>query len=98
MNCFIILGLPGDSPDKLAYTIDLCEQYNARIRPTIYTPYNDIIDDLSDETLMQYNRQLFVDGTVSLEDAEQYYNLFYNRRYFKTPVRDGKEPPECRTG
>jgi anaerobic magnesium-protoporphyrin IX monomethyl ester cyclase len=86
LNCFIILGLPGDTPEDNEYTIDLCEKYGARIRPTIYTPYQDLDDKASQEEVMTYNRQIFVDNLISAQDETKYYDIFYKRLYKETQV------------
>ena len=77
LNCFVILGLPGDSPDAVSKTIEKIIDMGARVRPTIYTPYHLMTSDMDEATYASFNRQLFVNGIVSKEDARAYYRLFY---------------------
>lgn len=86
LNCFIILGLPGNTPENDEYTIKLCEKYGARIRPTIYTPYQDLQEDASADDIMMYNRQIFSENLISDEDENKYYDLFYQRAYKPTGI------------
>ena len=79
LNCFVILGLPGDEAQNVAYTIRLAESLGCRVRPTIYTPYEKMNEDMSEEEVASFNRQLFADGVVSQHAAHEYYSLFYNR-------------------
>ena len=88
LNCFIILGLPGDTPEDSDYTIDLCEKHGARIRPAIYTPYQDLVEDVNPEKIMSYNRQLFVDDLICPHEERKYYSIFYKRLYKKTQVME----------
>jgi radical SAM superfamily enzyme YgiQ (UPF0313 family) len=77
LNCFVILGLPGDSLDDVAATIERVRAKGARVRPTIYTPYQDLTADLDEATVASYNRQLFVAGIVDESVAQAYYALSY---------------------
>lgn len=78
LNCFIVLGLPGDSPENVAHTIDKCLENGARIRPTIYTPFDHLTEDMCLSEVSTFNRQIFPQGYVSEEDARKYYELFYS--------------------
>jgi anaerobic magnesium-protoporphyrin IX monomethyl ester cyclase len=77
LNCFVILGLPGDSPGGVAHTIERVMSSGARVRPTVYTPYQNLTPDIGEFELSTYNRQLFVDGEVTDDVAQFYYGLCY---------------------
>ena len=77
LNCFVILGLPGDSPGGVAHTIERVISSGARVRPTVYTPYQNLTPDIGEFELSTYNRQLFVDGEVTDDVAQFYYGLCY---------------------
>ncbi|MFP5023492.1 B12-binding domain-containing radical SAM protein [Pseudonocardia phyllosphaerae] len=61
LNCFVIVGLPGTSPDGALRTMDTVRAYSARARPTLYTPYHHMHADMSERELSSFNRQTFVD-------------------------------------
>lgn len=77
LNCFVILGLPGDSLDDVAATVERVRAKGARVRPTIYTPYQELTADLDEATVASYNRQLFASGIVDESVAQAYYALCY---------------------
>lgn len=80
LNCFIILGLPQDSPEEVQNTINICMQQGARVRPTIYTPYHLMQDTMSIAEVNRFNRQLFVPDYLPSDIAQRYYEIFYNNR------------------
>lgn len=78
LNCFIILGLPGDTPADVQMTIETCLKYGARIRPTIYTPYNLLKEDMTIAQVGEFNRQFFPECYLKDNEAIKYYKLFYD--------------------
>ncbi|MEM9546927.1 MAG: radical SAM protein [Bacteroidota bacterium] len=90
VNCFIILGLPGDSIEGVRYTVQKILRFNGRVRPTIYTPYHLLREDMTVDEVNNFNRQFFVredKETISETDKLLYYNLFYNNQDdFETQV------------
>lgn len=95
LNCFVILGLPGETIEGAKYTIEKVGTSGARVRPTVYTPYHLIRSDMSIEEVSSFNRQFFVDGLVSEEEARGYYALFFAEELSPTqvmmniPIREG---------
>jgi anaerobic magnesium-protoporphyrin IX monomethyl ester cyclase len=77
LNCFVILGLPGDSPGGVRLTVEKVLEVGARVRPTIYTPYHLLRDDMSVAQVGELNRQLFLRGTQPEAIEQLYYELFY---------------------
>ena len=77
VNCFLMFGVPGDSPPDVFETLKLCQQLETRVRPTIYTPYHLLKDNMTVEDVSNFNRQFFLPEAFTAEDAEQYYKLFY---------------------
>lgn len=90
LNCFIILGLPGDTPEEAEYTINAALKAGARIRPTIFTPYNLITENTDKSELFKFNRQIFYQSEfLSATDIEAYYKLFYaNKNDVATQVME----------
>ncbi len=89
LNCFITLGLPGDTPKNVKYTIETCLSYDARVRPTIYTDYSRLKDTMSVLEVSNFNRQYFPPDYLSTEEALEYYKLFYDLKDDKaTQVMD----------
>jgi anaerobic magnesium-protoporphyrin IX monomethyl ester cyclase len=80
LNCFIILGLPGDTPEDVQNTVRICTEYGARVRPTIYTPYHNMNEKMTVNEVNKYNRQLFSPGIFSEDITLKYYDIFYNNK------------------
>nr|AEH57243.1 radical SAM NikJ-like protein [Prochloron didemni P3-Solomon] len=85
LNCFIILGLPGQTLDNAKYTIEKVRSKGARCRPTIYTPYEKLSSDMDEETVMAYDRQFFLQKLSPLEEAE-FYKLAFGEELNPTRV------------
>lgn len=89
INVFLIFGLPGDNPENMRHTIQTCLDQGIRVRPTIYTPYDKLNHEMTSIEVSAFNRQLFVDGTISAGDASDFYALFYNNQLDKaTKIMD----------
>jgi radical SAM superfamily enzyme YgiQ (UPF0313 family) len=86
INCFVILGLPNQTPEDAEKTISLIEGYGARVRPTIYTPYFSMTENDNTSNLSIYNRQIFVPNTVPNEHEDDYYQILYSKKYMDTNV------------
>jgi anaerobic magnesium-protoporphyrin IX monomethyl ester cyclase len=87
LNCFVILGLPGDSVEGVEYTIRRVLENGARVRPTIYTPYHEMHAEMTLEEVGRYNRQLFTPKIMSNEKSYSCYQLLYaNRSDRATPL------------
>ncbi len=61
LNCFVIVGLPGTTPQGALATIEAVGRAGARARPTVYTPYHLMRPDMTEREMSAFNRQLFVD-------------------------------------
>lgn len=96
LNCFIMLGMPGDTPENLQFTIETCLKHGARIRPTIYTPYNLMRDDMSLAEIGDFNRQYFPEGYLDANTAKRYYQLFYDLKIDR-PTEVMRNIPEIKS-
>jgi hypothetical protein len=80
LNCFVILGLPGDNPQTAHRTMDAVRAAGARVRPSIYTPYDELHSGMDPRTISSFNRQLFVaDHPAAADQRLAYYRLFFGR-------------------
>jgi radical SAM superfamily enzyme YgiQ (UPF0313 family) len=83
LNCFVMLGIPGITLEDSLNTIQTLNQYQVRIRPTVYTPYYKMNADMSLKDLAKFNRQLFDD---SMADKERLYNILFGKTLKNTEV------------
>lgn len=86
LNCFVILGLPGETIEGAQYTINKIHERKGRVRPTIYTPYNLLNENMSVEEVSSFNRQLFVDNVIDPEDELSIYEEFFGKDNHLTEV------------
>ena len=77
LNCFIMLGIPGDTPENVKFTIETCLHHGARIRPTIYTSYQFLREDMTIEEVGEFNRQFFPTNYLDPAIGRKYFELFY---------------------
>ena len=88
LNCFVILGLPSDSLAGALATVDAVREAGARLRTSIYTPYDAITADMNSKAVAGFNRNLFVGSHPSLAEREKYYAMFYGRDTLPTKVME----------
>ncbi|MBV6695148.1 B12-binding domain-containing radical SAM protein [Serratia quinivorans] len=95
LNCFIMMGLPGDSIEGLKSTIKYVHDNNARYRPTIFTDYHKINDDMSVDDISLFNRQLFATRSYPDSQEKEYYRLFHGYEYKKITCVEKNIPVHC---
>lgn len=88
LNCFVILGLPGQSVSGARYTIEQVRAAGARVRPTIYTPYDRLDADMSAKEIDSFDRTLFAEGAAAPNDMASYYDLALGTERRPTRVMD----------
>ncbi|WP_432168646.1 B12-binding domain-containing radical SAM protein [Streptomyces sp. bgisy031] len=89
LNCFVVVGLPGTTVESARKTIETALALGARVRPTLFTPYDTLSAKSTDLEIMAMNRQTFVPGSVSFDSHEQHdaYGLLFGAK--ATAVSDG---------
>ncbi|MEE1782941.1 B12-binding domain-containing radical SAM protein [Streptomyces sp. SP17BM10] len=92
LNCFVIVGLPGTTPEGARHTMAAVKDLGARVRPTLYTPYEQMRADMTEAQLSAYNRQTFVDpeavrATTGREPGE-FLALLYGGDDYRTPATE----------
>ncbi|WP_236792408.1 radical SAM protein [Amycolatopsis sp. GM8] len=88
LNCFLIVGLPGTTPDGARRAMDVINGAGARVRPTLYTPYDRIRADMTEREVSAFNRQLFVDEDeirATGIDPGEYLAVLYRKDDYVTP-------------
>ncbi|TGY97176.1 hypothetical protein E5329_05720 [Petralouisia muris] len=76
LNCFVMLGIPGISVEESMKTIEKLNNYNVRIRPTVYTPYYEMNSDMQLNELSKFNRQL-LGKSFSYDEKLKLYNVIF---------------------
>ena len=75
LNCLVMLGMPGQTPEGLQYTFDVVRDVGAKIRPMIYTDFDALRSDMTEFQLAAHSRQLAADGVHEGMDRQWLYRL-----------------------
>jgi anaerobic magnesium-protoporphyrin IX monomethyl ester cyclase len=89
LNCFVIVGLPGTTPAGTQRAMEMITKAKARVRPTLYTPYERMHAGMSERELSAFNRQTFVEPDKVLATGHTpaaYLDLIYGRDGYVTPA------------
>lgn len=76
LNCFVIVGMPGQSLAGARYTIERLTALGARVRPTIFTPYHEMDPALDEADVARFDRQ-YLHGHHDAEDRLALYRLAF---------------------
>ncbi|MEU6073978.1 radical SAM protein [Micromonospora sp. NPDC047074] len=88
LNCFVIVGLPGTSPEGTRKTMEMISAAGARVRPTLYTPYHQMRADMTEREVSAFNRQTFVDADEvrrAGHDPQEFLQLLFRADDYQTP-------------
>jgi radical SAM superfamily enzyme YgiQ (UPF0313 family) len=77
LNCFLMLGLPGESATDAINTMQQLIADGHRVRPTVYTPYERMTPEMSMAQFVTFNRQIFHCEHLSASDRALLYHSLY---------------------
>lgn len=77
LNCFVIAGLPGATLAGVEQTVRQLLGLGVRVRPTIFTAWEQLRDGMSEHEISLFNRQIRPPGSPNLaaEDLRRLYGL-----------------------
>jgi anaerobic magnesium-protoporphyrin IX monomethyl ester cyclase len=87
LNCFVVLGLPGTSPQGAQATADHVRARGARLRPTIYAPIDRLRPTMAAAEVDAFNRHFLADAW-SQDEAQRLYRLMFGHEPRPTRVMD----------
>lgn len=70
----IMLGIPHQNKESILNTFTFLENLNVEIRPTIYTPYQTMDENMIVDQIESYNRKLFHSSVDGVNDYELLLN------------------------
>ena len=76
LNAFVIVGLPGTTPDGIRHTVEVAREVGARVRPTMYAPFHELHPAMTQLEISRYNRQLIAAAGDPMTRKELYGFLF----------------------
>ncbi|MET8760693.1 radical SAM protein [Lentzea sp. NPDC004782] len=89
LNCFVIVGLPGTTPAGTQRTVDLLTAAGARVRPTLYTPYQHMHGAMSEREVSAFNRQVFTGSEEVLQSGHaptEFLRFIFGGHQYRTEV------------
>ncbi len=93
LNCFVIVGLPGTTVADAEAAIARVRSVGGRVRPTMYSPHEQLHPDIPLDALSLHNRQILPDGAFP-EPAERQraYDIVFGHE--QRPTRVGEQMGE----
>ncbi len=91
LNCFLIVGLPGTTPEGTRRAMREIAAAGARVRPSLYTPYDRMRADMTEREMSAFNRQLFVDPDeirATGHDPVEFLELLFGADPYVTPATE----------
>lgn len=77
----IMLGIPHQNKESLINTFTFLDNLNVEIRPTIYTPYQEIHKDMTVDQIESYNRKLFHTSVDDITNLQLLKLVYYPNLY-----------------
>ena len=87
-----MLGMPNQEKESIINTLKFLRDRNVIIRPTIYTPYNGITEDIEISDLSKFNRKTYENNNIPGVSSEQLLQLVKNPYNFEEILGIPKMP------
>jgi radical SAM superfamily enzyme YgiQ (UPF0313 family) len=79
LNCFVILGLPGETIDDAENTAKIVRDVGARYRPTTYESNVKYTSDITEEDILLNAQRRFIEG-YSKEEISRFNKLLFEEK------------------
>ncbi len=77
LNCFVMVGMPGETIAEAAKGVEHLIAAGYRVRPTVFTPYDQMQTEMSVQEYSMFNRQLMHHSKMDLAERTEGYSLLY---------------------
>lgn len=74
----VMLGMPNQTKEDIVNTLSFLRRRNVIARPTIFTPYHDMPEDVEISDLGRFNRKTYENNNVKGVSSEQLLQLVHN--------------------
>ena len=78
-----MLGMPNQTKESIISTLKFLRDRNVIIRPTIYTPYHDLPEDIQISDLGKFNRKTYENNNVEGVSSQQLLELVSDPNNFE---------------
>ncbi|MGO9482142.1 MAG: B12-binding domain-containing radical SAM protein [Candidatus Kryptoniota bacterium] len=79
LNCFLMLGLPGQEVEDISSDKDLIQELGAKLRMTAYTPYQNLHDSMTEDELVCFCRWILVTESQKEEMTKMIYSSLFGK-------------------
>lgn len=79
----VMLGMPNQTKESIISTLKFLRDRNVIIRPTIYTPYHDLPEDIQISDLGKFNRKTYENNNVDGVSCQQLLDLVSDPNNFE---------------
>lgn len=81
-----MFGVPNQTKESIAYTLDFLNKYEVNIRPTAYTPFYEMNHNMNEEQISKYDKRTYYEGIPNLSYRD-FLKLIYDTKDYKTILK-----------
>ena len=81
-KALIMFGVPNQTKESIKYTLDFLNDNNVNIRPTAYTPFYEMTEDMSLDEISHFDKRTYYKGIDGLSYGN-FLELIYDTKDYK---------------
>ena len=81
-KALIMFGVPNQTKESIKYTLDFLSDNNVNIRPTAYTPFYEMTENMSIDEISQFDKRTYYKGIDGLSYGN-FLELIYDTKDYK---------------
>lgn len=85
-KALVMFGVPNQTKESIAYTLDFLNKYEVNIRPTAYTPFYEMNHNMNEEQISKYDKRTYYEGIPNLSYPD-FLKLIYDTKDYKTILK-----------
>lgn len=85
-KALVMFGVPNQTKESIAYTLDFLNKYEVNIRPTAYTPFYEMNHNMNEEQISKYDKRTYYEGIPNLSYRD-FLKLIYDTKDYKTILK-----------
>lgn len=85
-KALVMFGVPNQTKESIAYTLDFLNKYEVNIRPTAYTPFYEMNHNMNEEQISKYDKRTYYEGIPNLS-YQDFLKLIYDTKDYKTILK-----------
>ena len=85
-KALVMFGVPNQTKESIAYTLDFLNKYEVNIRPTAYTPFYEMNHNMNEEQISKYDKRTYYEGIPNLS-YQNFLKLIYDTKDYKAILK-----------